>query len=355
VDQTGILGTKPAAIVFLLLAGLANGHESTGSPFGSRRGSSVLDVEPISLPTQRFSEESMLWRESDPIAGQPQPLPAVERLDFTPLEETRPDWRRLARPTFSFGFEWEPETGGLAIGSYDARVTVPTFPIFGPPPPMITAGFSFTDLHAPESFDLPSSLYDISLGITGMRKLDNRWMIRWMISSAFASDWENTTSDAWQFRGGAFVVWNCSEQWQITLGALATGREDIPVLPAAGAIWQPGDRVRVDLMMPRPRVSFMVADRGSRQHWIYAGGGLDGGTWAYQRASGLDELLTYREWRLVLGWEAKPPGRFGGPPTPGLKLGTEIGYVIGRTFEFNSAAPDIKPDNALLLRASVSF
>jgi hypothetical protein len=38
-----------------------------------------------------------------------------------------------------------------------------------------------------------------------------------------------------------------------------------------------------------------------------------------------------------------------------LKLGGEIGYVFGREFEFDSDRPDLTPDDALLLRATVSF
>ena len=342
-----------ALTVLVLMTGLTHGDDGLGyNPFSRR----TLAVDPISMPTGRVVDENGVRLDPRVDYSRPQPLPPTDSISFTPVkEEAIPDFRKLMRPRVNLGVEWLPETSGVAIGSYDARVTVPTFPIFGPPPPMITAGFSFTDLHAPASFDLPSSLYDVSLGITGMRKLNERWMLRWMISSAFASDWENTTSDAWQFRGGVFALWQLNEDWQITVGALATGRNDLPALPAAGAIWQPSDRVRVDLMMPRPRVNLMVADLGSRQHWVYAGGGLDGGTWAYERASGIDDMVTYREWRLVLGWESKPPGRFGGPPTPGVTVGTEIGYVIGRTFEFDTDTPDIEPDDGLLLRATVKF
>ena len=343
-----------ALVLLALLTGLANADDSVGLPRISSPRS--LAVDPISMPTARVVDETDV--QSDPRIddSRPQPLPPIESISFEPgAEKVPPDFRKLMRPRFDFGAEWLPETSGVAIGSYDARVTVPTVPIFGPPPPMVTAGFSFTDLHAPVGFDLPSTLYDVSLGISGMRKLNDRWMLRWMLSSAIATDWENTSSDAWQFRGGVFGIWQCSDTWQITLGALATGRNDLPALPAAGAIWKPSERVRVDLMMPRPRINFMLADLGRRQHWVYAGGGLDGGTWAYQRASGVDEMLTYREWRLVLGWESKPPGRFGGPPAPGLKVGTEIGYVIGRTFEFDTDAPDLDPDNALLLQATLKF
>lgn len=342
-----------ALVLLVLLTGLTHGNDPTDGPRASSTG--TLTVAPVSMPTGGVVDETDVQLGFRNSFARPQPLPPTESISFAPVvEEAQPDFRKLMRPRFDFGAEWLPKTSGLAIGSYDARMTVPTFPIFGIPP-MISAGFSFTDLDAPASFDLPSSLYEVSLGITGMRKVNEGWMLRWMVSSAFASDWENTSSDAWRFRGGAFGIWQVNEAWQLTLGALATGRNDIPVLPAAGAIWQPSSRVRVDLMMPRPRINFMVAGRGDRQHWVYAGGGLDGGTWAYERAAGVDELLTYREWRLVLGCESRPPGGLGGRPAPGLKFGTEVGYVIGRTFEFDTGAPDLEPSNALLLRTWVKF
>ncbi len=348
-NRQGCLTTSSLAIALTVLVGWSAANDEARPQLPESLGVVPWGVRSASVPTDPFAEIPAL------DLSRPQPLPPIEAMSSDPAEEAAPpDIRKLMRPTFDFGVEWEPETSELAIGAYDARVTVPTFPVFGPPP-MITVGFSFMDLLAPDSFDLPSSLYDVSLGISGMRKLNDRWMIRWMIGSSFASDWENTTSDAWRFHGGCFALWNCHEQWQIMLGALATGREDIPVLPAAGAIWQPTSGVRVDLMMPRPRVNFMIADRGHRQQWIYAGGGLDGGTWAYQRASGTDELLTYREWRLVLGWESKPPGRVGGPPAPGWSLGMEVGYVLGRTFEFDSGAPELEPDDSLLVRATIKF
>ena len=220
--------------------------------------------------------------------------PAEPVSDALAPANVSPDFRRLIWPAFDFAVVWEPESGGLALSVYEARVSVPTFPVFGAPL-FVTTGFGLTDLVAPEHYELPGSLYQASLGLSGMRKLNDRWMLRWIAGSTFASDGENASSDAWRFHGGAFGVWQCHAQWQLTLGALATGREDLPVLPAAGAIWLPTDRVRVELMMPRPRISLLVVERDGRQQWCYAGGGLGGGTWAVERPDHTSDLLTYRE------------------------------------------------------------
>ena len=103
-------------------------------------------------------------------------------------------------------------------------------------------------------------------------------------------------------------------------------------------------------------IEYLVAERGQRQTWMYLGGSIGGGTWAYERASGVDELLTYRSWRAVLGLEMGPPRLLPGAPGPGgATIEAEVGYVFGRSFQFDSGVPDMEPDNTLLLRAGVRF
>jgi hypothetical protein len=261
---------------------------------------------------------------------------------------------RLLRPGFSWAGEWEPETDGVEITDLDFRVTLPLIPIYGPPPPVLTHGFSYTALSAPDEFGLPSSLYDFSLGASWVRPIHPQWMLRVMASAAFASDLNNTGSDAWQFRGGLFATYEWTKELQLLVGAFASGRDDLPVLPAAGAIWTPNPFWRVDLTMPRPRIAYLLAYDGRRQHWIYLGGGISGGTWAFVQ-DGVDDRLTYREWRVTAGWEAVPPGEAARMPGNGLKWEAEVGYVFGRQFEFDRRPDDLSIDGALLLRLGLSL
>jgi hypothetical protein len=179
--------------------------------------------------------------------------------------------------------------------------------------------------------------------------------MRLLVSGAFASDFENNSSDAWQIRGGVFALYRPNDRWNFAIGALATGRSDMPVIPAAGAIWDPKPGLRVDLMLPRPRVSLMLVDLGTRQHWVYFGGGFTGGTWAYEQSDGTNDLLTYREWRLVFGWESMPPREPGKFAQAGTRVFAELGTALGRKFEFDSSRPSLKPDDAVLLRAGIQF
>ena len=81
------------------------------------------------------------------------------------------DERRLS-PRFQASVEWQPSASDVGISSYDLSVQQPIYPVFGPPPPFINAGYSFTRIDAPASFGLPDSLHEYSLGMSWMRRIN---------------------------------------------------------------------------------------------------------------------------------------------------------------------------------------
>ena len=92
-----------------------------------------------------------------------------------------------------------------------------------------------------------------------------------------------------------------------------------------------------------------------RQQWVYFGGGFSGGTWAYQRANGVNDQITFRDWRLVFGWESTPRSEPGMPFGRGRKVNLELGYVFAREFEFTSGVADVKLREAILLGGGFYF
>lgn len=263
--------------------------------------------------------------------------------------------RRLMWPTFDFSAEWYAKVDQIEMATFGGKVKIPLYPIFGPPPPFLSAGFSYTDIDAPSGLDLPDSLYETSLGLSWMRRLNDRWMFQSLLGVANATDGNNNSSDAWQFRGGVFAIYRPSPRWTWTFGALALGRNDIPVVPAVGLICQPNESVRFDLTFPRPRANFLLADNGSRQQWVYVGAGFSGGTWAYERNDGIDDQITYRDWKLALGWESTPRRKQGIPFVIGRKLGAEVGYAFAQQFEFERVPAKIEVGETVFLRATASF
>ena len=267
----------------------------------------------------------------------------------------RQDLKQLMRPSFKFAAEWQAEANDISLTSYDVGLSIPTYPVFGPPPPIVNVGFDYTHLDAPPALGLPTDLYVTDLGLAWMRRINERWMMRFMAGASFATDGKNGSSDAWRFRGGAFALYRRNPRWTWTFGALALGRNDLPVVPAVGVIHQPSPAVRIDLIMPRPRLSFLLVDGGARQQWGYVGMGLNGTTWGVQRVAGVDDQLTYGDFRAVVGWTSTPTPDPGIPFTRGRKLGIELGYVFSRDFEWENDGSIIRLDDTLMLRGSANF
>lgn len=251
----------------------------------------------------------------------------------------------------------------FGLSTYDANFKIPL--LFGRnsstpsgPPPIVNFGFGYTDLFLADNIDsvtLPSTLYESSVGLAWMRRLNERWMFRTMIGVGFATDGENTTSDAWRFRGGAFAICQANEKWQWTFGAIALGRDDLPVVPAVGAVWTPQPGTRIDLTLPRPGINQLLSDDGQRQRWAYLGVGLNGNTWGYEGPEFGDDTLTYSDWRAVAGWESKPTPPPGIPFAPGRKYVVEAGYVFSRDLEFDRQTVELALESAWMIRLSTSF
>ena len=223
------------------------------------------------------------------------------------------------------------------------------------PPPMVNLGFNHTEFNFGNDFGLPPDLYELSIGLSGVRQLKDRWAVRSIVGVDFATDGDNRSSDAWQFRGGAFAIWDATDQLKLSFGAIALGRKDLPVVPALGAIWVPTDRCRLDLILPNPKVSYLLTDDGSRQNWIYTGVGLSGNTWGYENSAGVDQQLSYGDWRAVLGWESRPSAPANVPFVLGRKYSAELGYAFSRDLELDRDAADISLSSSFLLRFSTRY
>ncbi len=282
---------------------------------------------------------------------------AIGRLQQTAVSENEfstPDLRSLMRPSFTFSSEWITDSD-FDLSNYDLRVTVPTYPFFGPPPPMVSFGISYTNLAGAEAIGLPADLFAYSVGLSWMRTLNDRWKLRSMLGVALATDNQNTSSNAWQFRGGLFAIYEPNERWQWVFGAIALGRSDLPVVPAIGALWQPSAAMKYDLTFPKPKISRLISDNDLRQRWGYLGLELSGATWGYRGNNQTNEQLTYGDWRAVVGWESVPTPIPGAPFTPGRKLGLEIGYVFARELTQSQNSPEIGLSNAIVFEIDTRF
>jgi hypothetical protein len=74
---------------------------------------------------------------------------------------------------------------------------------------------------------------------------------------------------------------------------------------------------------------------------------MGGGTWAIERASGADDVATYRDFRLLLGWQDRPNDQH--------TFFTEIGLVFGRHLEYRSGGSDYQPLPTTILQSVLTY
>jgi hypothetical protein len=126
----------------------------------------------------------------------------------------------------------------------------------------------------------------------------------------------------------------------LVFGVDYLGRDDVAVLPVFGVSlhdhYIPG--LRYDLIFPRPRIDYVLTDdwRG------YLSANMDGGTWDIELPNGTGQVMTYRDFRLVLGFEHADEDS-------GLSA-WEFGYVFGRELEYRNNPTSTRFEDAFVLQ-----
>jgi len=254
----------------------------------------------------------------------------------------------------AFDARWEPKEDGFGVSEFWGGVRHPVGPpLFGGAPPVLSFNFGITDLKGSGL----GEFFDFSVGLNWVKPVNQQWTWMLGIKPGIATDFDNTSSDMWRIRANAFAIYAVSPMTQWIFGAVATGRSDLPVLPAVGVIWWPREQVKVDLTFPRPRVTWLMKCVGDRERWMYVGGELGGGTWAVGLPGGFEDELTYRAYRLAIGMEFLPAGarRPGGQPVTRDAAYIEAGLSFGRELELETAGDSFEPESVLYLGGGVRF
>ena len=206
-------------------------------------------------------------------------------------------------------------------------------------------------LQGPSTTDLPPRLYDLMVEARMYWPLGDRWLTEFAITPGMFTDFRNTSSEAVRVMGRALAFYRWSPDLQLVFGALYLDREDIVALPAVGLVWTPDPDLRLELMAPRPRIAVRYGGDHQHERWAYLAGefgGLGGGSFAIQREdTGLDDVVTYRDYRVLMGVEFKFKD--------GSGWRVEGGYLFGRSLEYLSGIGDQDLSDTLMLRSAISF
>jgi hypothetical protein len=218
----------------------------------------------------------------------------------------------------------------------------------------ITPGFQTFFLNGPRRTDLPGELYDARVEFALKRPWDDRLSYLFTIAPGIYSDFNNTGSDALRVTSRALGFYKISPATELTFGLIYVDRDNLALLPAIGVIHVPEPDVRIELVFPKPKVAARVSQGADEEWWAYVTGEFGGGSFAIERANGRDDVVTYSDWRLLVGLEGKFPGSktvFQNIPS----VFFEAGFVFNREVEYESNRGDYDPANTGLVRAGVVY
>jgi hypothetical protein len=206
---------------------------------------------------------------------------------------------------------------------------------------MLTAqpGWGITWLDGPEKNDLPPQLYHFAFTIGSQMEVNDELVLDLGVTPAWFTDLENRRA-AWYYRLDSVT--------QIAAGFVYLNRDDIPALPVAGVILDSREAGRrLELVFPRPKLSWRLAQTETSSRWFSLGGELGGGSWAIKRPDRKPDVVTYRDIKLVGGIE------FHGAHA--RRAAFEAGWVFGRAIESRTGRDDYDPPDTAMIRMWLDY
>lgn len=215
-------------------------------------------------------------------------------------------------------------------------------------PLLISPTFNTRLIDGPRAPDLPAQLYETYVDFLWVPRISERWTGILGVAPSYYGDFQVDAQEAFRLTGKGLARYDwIPNRVQLLFGVLYLNRNDIRLLPAGGIIWTPNDAKRYELLFPKPKLAHRIAVGCNYEDWLYLGGEFGGNTYALERASGAADFVTLRDIRTYVGLERKLNG--------GAGYRIEIGYAFGRRAEYDSATPDIEPDETAILRGGVTF
>jgi hypothetical protein len=115
-------------------------------------------------------------------------------------------------------------------------------------------------------------------------------------------------------------------------------------IPALGLSYQPDHNWRVDLIVPRPGVTYIA----SRQLQLFAGGDIASDEYEIKERSVGARALKYSDYKVLVGVDYIP--------RPAVKISTSLGYAFERKIVFfDGNRPDLRMDGIPFVKVSLDM
>lgn len=203
-----------------------------------------------------------------------------------------------------------------------------------------TNNMNFHLLSGPKAVALPPRLYDFELGYQNRNSLSSSFSYDCAATVGVYSDFEDSARDGVRFPAHAVGIFHAGPRSDLVFGIDYLDRDDIKILPVAGIVWRDPNvsNLTYRMVFPRPRIDWTLSEE-TRLYWA---GTLGGGTWDIEFPNEANDVLTYRDYRLVAGIERADED--------GKLSGWEMGWVFSRKIEFRHLPQEFGLDDAFIIR-----
>ncbi len=204
----------------------------------------------------------------------------------------------------------------------------------------MTGAMNMHLLGGPDAVPLPPRLYDFSIGYQARGRIQDIMSYDLATTVGVFSDFEDSARDGVRFPGHAVGMLHLKPEVDIVFGIDYLSRDDIKLLPVGGMSWRPQSMqdLRFDLVFPRPRIDYSL----DNQRKLYLAGRLGGGSWDIEFPNDDNDVMTYRDLQLLVGYELRD--------TDGSLGSWEFGYVFDRRIEFRTLGTELALDDAFVIR-----
>ena len=270
------------------------------------------------------------------ISGINGPQPA--RLGFTPLFDMTVIMPSTAK---------SPANGHLTVQEYDGALRHVS---------MLGPDWVFTNTaqggarlwDGPNSPDLPGSVFRAGWDFLLSSPQYGRWSGQIDFNPSINADFQQSLGrEAFNFDGNVTAFYQVSRQLMLVLGVQYWDRVNDIIIPNAGVVWNPTDRLELRLLFPKSRIGYFLGNIGNAGHWLYATGEYHVESYQIEvpGVSGRDQIQM-SDWRVAIGLRSDHQW---------YDKYVEVGYVFGREVTYLRSQPNFNLGDGIMIRAGVRF
>jgi len=195
-------------------------------------------------------------------------------------------------------------------------------------------------LSGPEQAPLPPRLWDFAIGYQNRSTLSELFSYDIASNIGVYSDFEDSARDGVRVLGHAVGILHANDNLDWVFGVDYLDRDDYRMLPVFGYSWRDAQNPTwmFDMVFPRPKVQVALPDCQT----LYVAGLLGGGTWDIEMPYEVNDVMTYRDFRLMVGLENLLPSR--------ARSSVELGWAFGRKLTFRDRLGAVDFGDAFLVQ-----